>query len=78
MAGGESKYVPLRINASNGKWELSMDELESSITTKTKIILINTPHNPTGKVFTLDELNAIADIARRHPHVTIVTDEVGE
>ncbi len=46
----------------NGKWELSMDELLSLITPKTKMILINTPRNFTGKVFTLEELHAIGDL----------------
>jgi aspartate/methionine/tyrosine aminotransferase len=76
MAGGISKYVPLRLNLTNSKWELDMGELEAAITENTKIILINTPHNPTGKVFSAEEIEALADIARRHKHVTIVTDEV--
>ncbi len=76
MAGGTSVYVPLRLNREARKWEIDLAELEAAITPKTKIMIINTPHNPTGKVFTLDELTRLADIIRRHPHVTVVTDEV--
>jgi kynurenine aminotransferase len=39
---------------------------------------LNTPHNPTGKVFTHEELSAIAAILQRHPHVTVAMDEVYE
>ena len=76
MAGGKAKHVPIELV--DGKWKLDMNKLESQITDKTKIILINTPHNPTGKVFTVSELEDIADILRRHPHVTAVCDEVYE
>ena len=76
MAGGSSVYVPLRLNREARKWEIDLAELEAAITPKTKIMIINTPHNPTGKVFTLEELTRLADIIRRHPHVTVVTDEV--
>mmetsp|Transcript_15949 Transcript_15949/g.35297 ORF Transcript_15949/g.35297 Transcript_15949/m.35297 type:complete len:326 (+) Transcript_15949:133-1110(+) len=47
-----------------------------SITSKTKVLLLNSPHNPTGKVFTLAELEAIAEIVREHPGLTVVSDEV--
>ncbi|RYH28348.1 aminotransferase class I/II-fold pyridoxal phosphate-dependent enzyme [archaeon] len=78
MAGGICKAVPLELNTGSGTWELDFNKLESAITPKTKLLLINTPHNPTGKVFTLDELQKLADILQRHPHVTAVTDEVYE
>lgn len=78
MAGGICKYVPIELNPTNEKWEVDMNKLESAVTPKTKLMLINTPHNPTGKVFTRDELNSVADILRRNPHVIAVTDEVYE
>ncbi|CAE7708155.1 ccbl, partial [Symbiodinium microadriaticum] len=78
MAGGVCKLVPLRLNRGSGAWSVDMAELEAAITPKTKILLINTPHNPTGKVFTRDELLAIVDILNRNPHVTAVMDEVYE
>ncbi len=78
MAGGVCKFVPLELNRASNKWELDMAHLEAAITPRSKIMLINTPHNPTGKVFTAAELASIADILRRNPHVIAVTDEVYE
>lgn len=77
MAGGTCSFVPLKLNETGG-WDLSMSALEAAITEKTKLLLLNTPHNPTGKVFTIEELKQVADILERHPHVTAVTDEVYE
>lgn len=78
MAGGICKFVPVELNTVNSKWELDMNKLEAAITPKTKLMLINTPHNPTGKVFTKSELEDVANILRKHPHVTAMTDEVYE
>jgi hypothetical protein len=49
--------------------------LQSKITDKTKVILLNTPHNPTGKNFQIDELNEIARIAMEHD-LLVISDEV--
>jgi len=57
---------------------LDMDELRSLITSKTKAILINTPHNPTGKVFSMEELNEIADVIKEHDQIVCISDEVYE
>lgn len=78
MAGGVCRTVPLELNRTTKKWELDLGRLEKAITPKTKLLLINTPHNPTGKVFDRSELMEIAGILNRHPHVTCVTDEVYE
>ena len=88
MAGGVCRFVPLTCDfKANGgaptdgvksSWRLDMDQLESAITKKTKLLLLNTPHNPTGKVFTQEELLKISQILQRHPHVTAVCDEVYE
>ena len=52
-------------------------ELERAITAKTRILLLNTPHNPTGKVFSRQQLEHIAELCRRHD-LLLVTDEVYE
>eukprot|EP01035_Chromulina_nebulosa_P022031 gene22031-28516_t len=81
MAGGICKFVPLTLtNDSNGKsvWLLDLKKLEESITPKTKIILLNTPHNPSGKVLSKQELIDISNILLRNPHVIAVMDEVYE
>jgi aspartate/methionine/tyrosine aminotransferase len=78
MAGGICKYVPIELDIKTEKWELNMTKLEEAISINTKIMLINTPHNPTGKVFSPSEMEDIAAILRRNPHVIAVTDEVYE
>ena len=78
MAGGVPKYVPLRLNSVTGMWDLDFTELENAITEETKLLLLNTPHNPTGKVLSEEELLVIRGILLRHPHVICVCDEVYE
>ena len=78
MAGGITKYVPLHLNKTNGKWDLDFTELENAITPKTKLLLLNTPHNPTGKVLSEEELYHVRDLLLKNPHVICVCDEVYE
>ena len=59
------------------RFTFDLDELRAAITTRTRLILLNTPHNPTGKVFTADELRALADICIEHD-LMVMTDEVYE
>ncbi len=73
FAGGVRRPVTLRAP----DYRLDAAELEAAVTDRTKLILLNTPHNPTGHVFDRDELEAVADVARRHDLV-VVTDEVYE
>ena len=71
VAHGVLKPVRLR----EPDWSFDVLELEQAVNARTRVILLNTPHNPTGKVFTRAELIAIADIAIRHDLV-VLTDEV--
>ncbi len=73
MAGGHVRPVTMHPPT----YGVDIDELRAAITPRTKLILLNSPHNPTGKVFTRDELQAIADIAIEHDLI-VVTDEVYE
>jgi N-succinyldiaminopimelate aminotransferase len=73
MAGAER--VPVTLRAPDFRPDLA--ELEAKITARTRLILLNTPHNPTGTVLTRDELQKIADIAVKHD-LLVVTDEVYE
>lgn len=73
FAGGN--YIPCKLV--NDTYELDGELLQSLVTTKTKAILFTNPHNPTGKVFSKDELSWIVTIARSH-NLYIVCDEVYE
>jgi N-succinyldiaminopimelate aminotransferase len=78
MAGGALKPVVLRPDFDgDGRYGFDRDEFRAAVTDRTKLILLNTPHNPTGKVFTRDELTFIGEVAAEHD-VLIVTDEVYE
>ncbi len=87
MAGGECVYVPLRLAAGGGDgggggapgaWRLDMAELRAAFSPRTRVLLLNTPQNPTGKVFSPAELAEIAAILADFPAVVAVCDEVYE
>jgi len=71
LAGGEFK--PLRLRAPD--WSFDPDELRALITPRTRVLLLNTPHNPTGKIFTRAELDIISALAIEHD-LLVLADEV--
>ncbi|TDD62569.1 putative succinyldiaminopimelate transaminase DapC [Kribbella antibiotica] len=73
FAGG--RRIPITLRAPS--YRLDLDELRAAITPRTKVLLINTPHNPTGTVLTDLELRGIRDLAVEHDLV-VITDEVYE
>ena len=73
LAGATARYVALR----GPDFSIDRAELEAAFGPRTKAIVINTPHNPSGKVFTRSELEAIASLCRRHDALAI-TDEIYE
>ncbi len=73
MAGGVRKPVTLRAP----DFRLDLDELAAAITPRTRLILLNTPHNPTGTVLTRAELDGVAALAIEHD-LLVATDEVYE
>ena len=75
MAGGSR--VPVTLRPREGAYHLDLDELRDAVTDRTRLILLNTPHNPTGTVLTRDELAAIAELAVERD-LLVVTDEVYE
>jgi len=83
LAGAVVRPVALRppldaeADGADGRFGFDVDELRAAITRRTKLILLNSPHNPTGKVFTRDELTAIAALAIEHDLI-VMTDEVYE
>ncbi|MFD8235218.1 pyridoxal phosphate-dependent aminotransferase [Streptomyces sp. NPDC059696] len=77
MAGGRRVPVTLRADVEEGRFRLDLDELRDAVTDRTRLLLINTPHNPTGTVLTREELAAIAELAVERD-LLVVTDEVYE
>ncbi|GAA3976394.1 pyridoxal phosphate-dependent aminotransferase [Actinomadura viridis] len=75
LAGAERRPVTLRPDG--GRFTFDPAELRAAVTPRTKLILVNSPHNPAGTVFTRGELRAIADVCAEHD-LTAVTDEVYE
>ncbi len=59
-------------------FKITPEDLEKAITPKTKWFIINSPSNPSGAAYTPDELRALADVLKRHPHVWIISDEIYE
>ena len=73
LSGAIPRYVTLH----EPDWSIDPDELRAAVTPRTRAIVVNSPHNPTGKVFTPDELRLVAELCRQHD-VYAVTDEVYE
>ncbi|MFD7648137.1 pyridoxal phosphate-dependent aminotransferase [Streptomyces albidoflavus] len=77
LAGGTRVPVQLRPDTESGTFRLDLDELRDAVTPRTRLLLLNTPHNPTGTVLTRDELAAVAALAVERD-LLVVTDEVYE
>lgn len=75
MAGGTR--VPVTLRPDGGRFRLDLDELRAAVTDRTRLLLVNTPHNPTGAVLTREELAAVAELAVERD-LLVVTDEVYE
>lgn len=82
MTGAKVKYVALKYpeeldskNVTGDDWQIDWAGLEASITSKTKMIVINSPHNPIGKVFTKEELFRLGELVIKH-NLILVSDEV--
>jgi aminotransferase len=73
LSGAVPRYVALR----TPDWSIDLDELRAAFNDKTRAIVINTPHNPTGKVFSKAELEVIAQLCVDHDAIAI-TDEIYE
>jgi aminotransferase len=71
------RVQPVAVSLDAPNWHLDIDRLRASITPRTRAIIVNTPSNPSGKVFTLAELQVIADLAIEHD-LFVFTDEIYE
>ncbi|HEY7007176.1 MAG TPA: aminotransferase [Sphingomicrobium sp.] len=69
--------VPVEVALRPPRWRIMRDELERSVTPRTRAILFNNPHNPAGRLFDLDELEIISQLARERDLI-VIADEVWE
>ncbi|MEP6506827.1 MAG: aminotransferase class I/II-fold pyridoxal phosphate-dependent enzyme [Gemmatimonadales bacterium] len=73
LAGAKPVFVPLE----GMEWKLDPEKLRAAFSDRTRAIVVNTPHNPTGRVFTRDEISLIAELCQKHD-VIAITDEIYE
>ena len=75
LAEGTIVEIPTSIESD---FKITPEQLEKAITPKTKLIMFSSPCNPTGTVYTKDELKALAEVVARHENVYIISDEIYE
>ena len=75
LAEGTNVILPASIDQN---FKITPEQLEAAITPKTKALILCTPSNPTGSVYSHDELEALADVLARHPQVVVISDEIYE
>lgn len=73
----EGKPVIVQADIAQG-FKLTPEQLEASITPRTKMVVINSPSNPSGAIYTLDDLKALGEVLRKHPDILIATDDMYE
>lgn len=59
-------------------FKITPEQLESAITTKTRLIILNSPSNPTGSVYSREELKGLAEVLKKYPEITVLSDEIYE
>ncbi|MAY14463.1 MAG: aspartate aminotransferase [Oceanospirillaceae bacterium] len=75
IAGG----VPMVIETDEStRFKITAEQLEASITDKTKLVVLNSPSNPSGVAYTADELKALGAVLKKHPQIMIATDDMYE
>ncbi|MGI3170483.1 pyridoxal phosphate-dependent aminotransferase [Pseudooceanicola sp. C21-150M6] len=75
LAGGEPTFVEGQLQT---KFKITAEQLDAAITPKTKWFIFNSPSNPTGAGYSREELKALTDVLKKHPHVWIMTDDMYE
>src|SRR5260370_40273781 len=74
---GSSRGVPVRVGLADQDWARDVGAVRAAVTRRTRAMVINTPSNPAGKVFTRGELEALAEIAEEFD-LFVFTDEIYE
>jgi len=75
LADGEPVIVKAGLDQ---RFKISPEQLEAAITARTRLFVLNSPSNPTGVAYTRAELEALAEVLLRHPHVLVATDDMYE
>lgn len=75
LAGGTSKILATSIEHD---FKIQPEALEAAINENTRLLIYSSPCNPSGSVYTQEEINALAEVLKRHPHVYIISDEIYE
>ena len=75
LAEGKSVLVPAGLE---NDFKITPSQIEAAITPKTRMLLLNSPCNPTGSVYTKEELKAIAEVLKKYPEITVMSDEIYE
>ncbi|WP_282014595.1 pyridoxal phosphate-dependent aminotransferase [Marinifilum flexuosum] len=75
LAEGTSVFIPTSIEQD---FKITPDQLEKAITSKTKAFLFSSPSNPTGSLYSKEELRALADVFAKYPDIVIMSDEIYE
>jgi len=75
LAEGKPVYIQTKIS---NDFKVTAQEIEKSITSKTKAIIFSSPCNPTGTVYTKDELKTLANVLQKYPQIIIISDEIYE
>lgn len=75
LAGGTSRVLATSIDHD---FKIQPEALEAAINDKTRLLIYSSPCNPSGSVYTQEEIDALADVLKRHPHVYIISDEIYE
>jgi aspartate aminotransferase len=73
FVGGKSVFVPLR---QEHGFRFDLDEFEAGLSERTRLVILNSPANPTGGVLTPDDIAGLAEILREHPDVYVLSDEI--
>lgn len=75
LAEGKTVYIDTHVDCN---YKITPAQLEAAITPNTKLFMFSSPNNPSGMVYSHDELKALAEVFERHPHVYIISDEIYE
>ncbi len=75
LAEGITVYIETNVD---NDYKITPAQLEAAITPKTKLFMFSSPNNPSGMVYSHDELKALADVFEKHPHIYIISDEIYE